>query len=127
MERLEVQTQSDRYPILIGEKLFSASAIRDELGLHLGGRACLLITDDTVGALYSPALQRVVRDAGARSCDTLSFSPGESSKTLDTIAQICRKAGQVGLDRSSRIIALGVGVVGDVAGFAAAIVCRGIP
>ena len=127
MERLEVKTESDCYSILIGEKLFSASTTRTELERHLRDRTCLLITDDTVGSLYGTRLLRIIREAGARDCNVVSFSPGEPSKTLDSIARICREAVRVGLDRNSRIVALGGGVVGDMAGFAAAVYMRGIP
>ena len=96
--------------------------------LRRRGLACrdvLVVTNPTVGGHYSAFLQKSLRDAG--------FSPsvcvvpdGEKYKTLQTIQKIYDHALDMGLSRSGAVIALGGGVVGDMAGFAAATFMRGI-
>ncbi len=81
-------------------------------------RSVLMVTDSNVDPLYSDK----VEDEIAK----FVFPAGEKSKTINTITDICRKAVEAGLDRRSMVIALGGGVCGDMAGFAAAVYMRGI-
>ena len=57
----------------------------------------------------------------------ISIAPGEKSKSLEQVGAICDRMAEAGMDRSSFVVALGGGMVGDIAGFAAAIYHRGIP
>jgi len=82
-------------------------------------RTTLFVTDSNVDSLYSG---KIIKG----SCPKFVFPAGEKYKTLDTVADICRAAVAKGLDRKSIIIALGGGVCGDMAGFAAAVYMRGI-
>ena len=85
----------------------------------------MVVTETTVNALYGSQVCAVLKNAGY-DCDIVAFEAGEKNKNINTIQQIYSACIKHGLDRSSMIIALGGGVVGDMAGFAAATYMRGI-
>ena len=78
-----------------------------------------------VDKLYKNEVESLLTDAGFM-VSSHTFSAGEENKNLQTIEGICKAAVDARLDRKSTILALGGGVVGDMAGFAAAIYMRGI-
>ena len=79
-----------------------------------------------MAALFAAPVQRSLTNAGFKPA-LITVPPGEESKTLGQAEAICNRMSQEGLDRSSFLVALGGGMVGDLAGFAAAIYHRGIP
>jgi 3-dehydroquinate synthase len=85
-----------------------------------------LITDSNVAPLYADKVRAIVEDIGYR-CVVHIMDAGETNKQLSQIEAICGSLLEGGLDRAGALIALGGGVVGDVAGFAAACFMRGIP
>ncbi|HWR43638.1 3-dehydroquinate synthase [Sporomusa sp.] len=89
-------------------------------------RRALIVTDENVNSLYSGALVDSLITAGFTP-SVLVVEPGESSKSLATADKVFTKAISLGLDRKSPIIALGGGVIGDLAGFIAATYLRGVP
>ncbi len=92
-----------------------------------GTRSILgLVTDSNVGPLYADKIRLLLDEMGLQ-CVIHTMPAGESQKRLERIEDICGTLLEGGLDRSSLLIALGGGVVGDVAGFAAACFMRGIP
>ncbi len=104
----------------------------------LGRRKLVLITDDIVGRYYDEWTRGTAeaRALGARSSDAgirlrcearLSFPAGEESKTRETWIRLSDEMLGQGLDRQAAIVALGGGVVGDLAGFVAATFLRGVP
>jgi 3-dehydroquinate synthase len=93
---------------------------------RLAGKRVLLVSDDRVAPLHAETVMASLR-ADAASVEIATFPHGEGSKTLATVERLCRAAVAAGLDRGARIVALGGGVVGDVAGFTAAAYMRGIP
>ena len=104
----------------------------------LGRRKLVLITDDIVGRYYDEWTRGTAeaRALGARSSDAgirlrcearLSFPAGEESKTRETWIRLSDEMLGQGLDRQAGIVALGGGVVGDLAGFVAATFLRGVP
>ena len=101
------------YPILIGEGLLHDQDLWASL---VKGRTCVVISDDQVAPLYQDAF----------SCDFIIFSAGDSCKNFETLQQILEQLTAKHFPRDGLIIALGGGVVGDVAGFAAAIYQRGV-
>jgi 3-dehydroquinate synthase len=103
-----------------GGLLERASKLLAEAGLT--GR-CAIITDSNVAPLYA---ERVVAALGGAP-DVIEVPAGEASKSFATAEIVCRRLAQAGLDRKSFVIALGGGVVGDLAGFVASIFLRGIP
>ena len=92
----------------------------------LAGRRAAVISDETVAALHAERLIASLQSAGFR--PTLHTVPaGEASKSMACTEQVCREMVRAGHDRKSCVIALGGGVVGDLAGFVAAIFYRGLP
>ncbi len=124
MDELEVRLAGAAYHIWLGESLlWQAGELLRDLGL---GRTLAIVTNPTVGGLYGAALETSLRDANY-SVHTITIPDGEQYKTLDTLRDIYRQLLAAGLERGSAIVALGGGVVGDTAGFAAATYMRGIP
>jgi len=107
------------YPISVGAGLDPA-AIRSVLG---AASKIAIITDTNVARHW---LAPIVAALGDVATEPITIAPGEPSKSFATYQQICEQLVAAGLDRSSAIIALGGGVVGDLAGFAAATLYRGI-
>ncbi len=91
-----------------------------------GASMALVVTDENVRPHHAGAIERSLAGAGIRSA-TVVLEPGEAHKNLASIERIWDTALTAGLDRKSRIVALGGGVVTDMAGFAAATWMRGIP
>ena len=85
-----------------------------------------IVTDENVAALYGDRLVESLAAAGATS-SLFRFPPGEGSKTRETWRGLADELGAAGLGRDSAVIALGGGVVGDLAGFLAATYMRGVP
>lgn len=106
-----------------------ASGILDRSGTLLAdiglSRICI-ITNTTVAALYLERMKQSLVDQGIDSVDII-LPDGEQFKTLETMHDIYQQLLGFGLDRASAVLALGGGVVGDMAGFAAATFMRGIP
>ena len=94
-------------------------------GLGLTPRA-LIITDDNVAPLYGDKVLESLHRAGVHA-ELVSVNAGEAAKSLVVAEKLYTKAIQTGIDRRSPIIALGGGVVGDLAGFVAATFQRGVP
>ena len=113
-----------RYRLLIGEGVF------DQLGKcvrqHLPRKACAVVTDNNIAALYTDRIKISLASAGFQPT-LITIPPGERSKTLEQAGAICDQMIAAGLDRQSFVIGLGGGVVGDISGFVAAIYHRGIP
>ena len=84
-----------------------------------------LVTDETVGALYAAQVSAAVRSSGMQ-IHSYQIPPGEDQKTLSTAADLWDFFARSRMERSSVVLALGGGVVGDLAGFAAANFMRGI-
>lgn len=108
------------YPILIGSGLLSQPMVLDS---YLRHRDVLVVTNDTVGPIYLGPLRSLMN--GCR-INSLSLPDGERHKHMDTVNVVLDAlvAGRYG--RDAVVVALGGGVVGDIAGFAAAIYQRGV-
>ena len=89
------------------------------------GVSCALVTSDRIGPLYAGGVVETLR-GGGWDVHLLSIPDGEASKSLDVVGRLWEGMAEAGLDRGSAVFALGGGVVGDVAGFAAATYMRGI-
>lgn len=92
----------------------------------LGIRRWAVIADETVAALYGGLVTESLASAGL-SGELLSFAAGEAHKTPETWLALCRGLAQRGFGRADGVLALGGGVTGDMAGFAAACYQRGLP
>ncbi|WP_428938560.1 3-dehydroquinate synthase [Fontivita pretiosa] len=93
--------------------------------LNGSGKACI-VTDSTVGPLYLPVLESSLKQAEFRPV-VATVPAGEEHKTIQTITRIYDDLLPARIDRHTPLIALGGGVVGDMAGFAAATILRGVP
>lgn len=92
---------------------------------HKAGRYAV-ITDDCVGGLYGKKFLAALKEIGLNA-SLIDFPAGESSKNIKTVTDIAGKLMESGADRETCLIALGGGVVGDVAGFVASVFMRGVP
>lgn len=111
-------------------KIFIQNDIIDDLIKFLKerkiGKRYVIITDSTVKKLFGNAFLRKLNRKGIKG-DIISFTKGEKSKRLETIEKLAEEMLKKRFDRKDAIIALGGGVVGDIAGFLAATFMRGIP
>lgn len=112
------------YEIRIGPNVLREAATSLQ-ALKFGQRGAI-VTDDTVGSLYAESLQAELRKGGFEVA-LCTVPAGEKSKNLDQLAGLYDKLLDAKLDRKSFLIALGGGVVGDLAGYVAATYLRGIP
>jgi len=125
MHELIVDLGARSYPIYIGEGLLNeASSYLIKHGISKKS-PIMIITDETVAPLYLNALKQQLDEEGFTAA-TAVVPTGESSKSLSMLESLTTKALEAGLDRKSAIIALGGGVVGDLAGYVAASYMRGI-
>lgn len=123
MKVLEVKTQKP-YLIKIGKGILSDVG-KECATLFKGAEKVLVVTDSNVAPLYSAKVKSSIESNGFTVYDYV-FSAGEESKTVHTYIGIVEWAAECGLTRDDVIVALGGGVVGDLAGFAAATYMRGI-
>lgn len=121
---IEVGSGTRTYPVMLVEGGLGGlgaalSALRPP------GRA-LLVTNPVVGALYAEAATRALEGAGWRVV-AAEVPDGEAHKDLRTWERLVQQALVLGVDRATPLVALGGGVTGDLAGFAAATLLRGLP
>jgi len=108
------------YPIVIGAGLI---ADRFDLTPHLAGTRCLVVSSENVAPLYLESLQGCL---GKAEIQTVTLADGEHHKTVATMTSILDELVSSRANRDTTVIALGGGVVGDIAGFAAACFMRGV-
>jgi len=118
-KRVRVELGERGYDINIGRSL------ADLLGVDGSGVSALLVSDSNVDPLYGDSCEAVL-DAHGFSVARIVVPAGEATKSLDSAKKLFDAALAAKLDRSSYIVALGGGVVGDLAGFAAATYLRGV-
>jgi shikimate kinase/3-dehydroquinate synthase len=123
VQAMVVHYPGGEYPIYLGRGLLAQAG--DLLRRHgLGGQVAL-VTNPTVGSLHADPVAKSLEAAGFQV--TLCTVPdGEAYKTLDTLHGLYDAFVEAGLDRRSTVLALGGGVVGDLAGLAAATYLRGV-
>jgi 3-dehydroquinate synthase len=126
MRELRVQTKSRPYSVFVGIDLLTqlpSLLLRHEVQTK---QKLFLVTDSHVYPLYANDILGSLQAAGY-DAHIAVIPAGEKSKSLETLDQLYSDAINAGLDRSSVVLALGGGVVGDLAGFFAASFMRGIP
>ena len=121
---VRVELPGRPYDVIIGKGILSSCGERIA-SLGIGDR-CAVISDSNVAPLYSEGLCKALRASGITP-HPVDIEAGEASKSTACAEKICRQMIAAGHDRHSFIIALGGGVIGDLAGFAASIFYRGIP
>jgi 3-dehydroquinate synthase len=117
-----VPLEGRAYDILVGRGLLAEAGGRIAA---LGARAAAIVTDASVGALYADALEGSLSAHGLRSA-TVTVKPGEASKSFPELERVCEALLAARIERGDIVIALGGGVVGDLTGFAAAVLRRGV-
>lgn len=117
---LKVELGDRSYPIVIGSGLLGGGF---GLAEHVGGPDCLIVSNETVAPLYLDALKANL--AGKR-VESILLPDGEVHKTIETASTILDRLVESRANRDTTVIALGGGVVGDIAGFAAACYMRGV-
>jgi len=120
MITLEVSLGERAYPIFIGQGLLAQTNL---LRPFVKGRRALIVTNEVVAPLYLGAVREALGDV---QCDTLVLPDGEHTKTLQTLSLIYDKLLAERHERSTTLVALGGGVIGDITGFAAATYQRGV-
>ncbi len=117
-------TKARSYDIVIGDSILTE--IGSLISVRLGKRKCLIVTDSNVAALYLQRCEAVLTTAGHELLASITVPAGEGSKDFATLQTVLERILKSGADRQTLIIALGGGVVGDLAGVAASLVMRGI-
>ncbi len=115
---------STKYPVLVGDGLLDS--LPDLLGKHAPAHRYAVISDSNVAGLYGSAVLQLMREARLEA-ELLSFPAGERHKTRAAWAELTDAMLKGGFGRDSCVVALGGGVVGDLAGFVAATYMRGVP
>ncbi len=123
MQTLTVGLNERSYPIHIGSGLLANS---DLLAAHLPKKRAAIVTNTTVAPLYLAKLQNTLEQLGVASV-AIVLPDGEAHKTFETLNLIYDALLTHRCERSTPLIALGGGVIGDMTGFAAASYLRGVP
>lgn len=110
------------YDILVGRGLIETAGSRIAA---LGARAAAVVTDEHVGPLYAGLLARSLEAQGLR-VTVVTLPPGEATKSYASLERVCDAVLGAKIERGDLVVALGGGVIGDLAGFAAAVVRRGV-
>ncbi len=119
MRLLWAGAASGEYPVLVGRGLLERIAEQSRWPLDRAASRPFCITDEHVGPLYAGRLGELG--------ELIAIPPGESAKTLATAERVWRELAGAGMTRADHLVALGGGVVGDLAGFCAATYQRGVP
>ncbi len=119
-QKITVELGERSYPIVIGSDLLGGSF---DLTPHLVGSSCLIVTNDTVAPLY---LDKLVGNLDGAKVEAIELPDGEAYKTVESLSMVLDKLVAVRSSRDTTVVALGGGVIGDIAGFAAACYMRGV-
>ncbi|MEW6334089.1 MAG: 3-dehydroquinate synthase [Thermodesulfobacteriota bacterium] len=127
MHRMKVnidRKSGNSYEIHIGERIL------DRMGLFLAknnwAQRVVIITDTQIDSLHGQRVEESLKGTDLR-VDRITVPPGEAAKGMGTVLAVVEKLIALGADRSTALIALGGGVIGDLTGFTASIYMRGIP
>jgi 3-dehydroquinate synthase len=118
--RVDVGLGARSYPILIEAGLLDRAAAH--MAQFARGGRLVIVTDETVGAAQLP---RLIAGLGGIKIDPIVLPAGEATKSWGMLERLTDQLLDLGVERSDRIVALGGGVIGDLVGFAAAILKRG--
>ena len=119
-KKLIVELGDRSYPIVIGRGLLQDGF---DIAPFLSSGDCLIVSNETVAPLYAEQVRALL---GERNTHLLELPDGESFKNMATVQLVIDELVRIGANRDATVIALGGGVVGDIAGFAAACYMRGI-
>lgn len=123
VENLHVNLDKRGYDILVGDRLLADAG--EYISPLLKGRNVIIVSDNNVAKFYLHRLSNSLEEAGIR-FRSLIVPAGESTKSLGSFAQLMENLLEQKPDRNTVLIALGGGVVGDLTGFAASVLLRGV-
>ena len=123
MEQLTVQLQNAAYPVYIGDGLLSQAGTLLRSASNVARWA--VVADENAAKLYGDTVLGSLRAAGLDAA-LYPVPAGESAKTLPIYEELCRRILRGGFDRTCGVVSLGGGACGDLAGFAAATLLRGV-
>ena len=122
-DTLRVELGARSYDILVGEGLLAGAG--RHLAPLMGQRRALIVTDDKVADLHLASLERALDDAGL-AYDAVVVPAGETTKDFAHLEQLLERLLDMNVERGTILLALGGGVIGDLTGFAAAVLLRGL-
>ena len=111
------------YDVMIGSGLLARAG--ELIGARLGAARCAIVTDANVARFHLGTLEAALNQDG-RHVGSITLPPGELTKSFRELEPLCERLLELGVERGDLIVALGGGVIGDLAGFAAAILRRGV-
>ena len=117
---LNVELADKSYPIYIGSDLLSSKSLLSD---HIQGKQVMVVTNTTIAPLY---LEKLKDALSGFNVESVVLPDGENFKTLETLNKVFDALLKAKFDRSSTLVALGGGVVGDITGYAAASYQRGV-
>jgi 3-dehydroquinate synthase len=123
-ERLRVELGARSYDIVIGSRLLEAAGAL--MRPVLRQNRVVVVTDETVALLHLPRLAAALDTAGIAH-ETVVLPPGEQTKDFRHFQKLAEDLLGLGIERRTTLVALGGGVIGDLTGFAAATLLRGVP
>jgi 3-dehydroquinate synthase len=127
MEKIQVSLERksmNAYEILIGQNILDRSGLI--MARSNWAKRYFIITDSNLSKLHGQRVQAILTGMGLKTA-LIEFPAGEASKNIHTCLELIEKLIGLGADRTSALIALGGGVVGDIVGFIASTYMRGIP
>jgi 3-dehydroquinate synthase len=122
-QRVPVELGSRSYEIIVGERLLAGAG--EWIAPVIASPSTIIVTDRTVAKLYLHRLCNALEEAGIR-FRSIILEPGESTKSLEEFARLMEALLEQKPDRRTTLIALGGGVIGDITGFAASVLLRGV-
>jgi len=122
MEKLRVEAKNGSYDLFFGGGLLDRAG---EFLSPWSGRKAAVVTDENVGALYGERLQKAL-EKGEIDAQIITLPAGEKTKSIGTLTALYSRFAALGITRSDCVVALGGGVIGDAAGYAAASYLRGV-
>ena len=123
-QKVRVDANTRPYDVLIGDGILSATGASAKDANF--GTSCALVTDENVAPLCGRAVRASLEEAGIRA-EEIVLPAGEETKSFTHLEEVLRSMIRAGLGRGSFVAALGGGVIGDLAGLAAALFYRGVP
>jgi len=120
MQTVQIDLQDRSYPIYIGDDLLQKNAL---LSKHIRSKQIMIVTNEVIAPHYQSWVEAVL---SGFNLEVVTLPDGEIFKNLDTLNSIFDKLLEARFDRGCTLLALGGGVVGDMAGFAAASYQRGV-
>lgn len=121
---ITIDLDSHSYDIYIGDGLLFRTA--ELVPEEMRGRSIFIITDKNVEP-YAKNIETIMRDNRARHVHMITLEPGEATKCFDNVQRVTEWMLENNLNRNSYVFAVGGGVIGDLGGFCASIVMRGVP